>query len=543
MLIGHKYLVIPYNNHMALKKVEFYNGAELVYDINIKLDFFTPEHYAYVDMTEFLGMDLNVIWRTTQSVYEITEGITAEQFGEGSFYLQQIDALPEMQAWEERYRPYIHFTPRYGWMNDPNGLVFADGVYHLFYQHNPTGLDSENMHWGHAVSLDLFHWTHMDDALFPDKNGTIFSGSAVVDRHNLLKLEKSGHSTIVLFYTAAGGTSQISSHAPFTICMAYSTDGGCTFRKYENNPVVPNIVKFNRDPKVVYCPPLKAYVMAIYMENSRYCLLSSENLIDWRAFQSFNLPGSSECPDFYPITLEEEPDRDYWVFCGAGDHYFIGEFTDGKFCSSQPVKLLHYGRSSYAAQTFSGCANRRILRFSWLRTSMPSAPFSGQMSIPTQAHLIRLENELYLCIQPAEEIRQLYRTMQEYANLHLMPERSCVLKIAEDTGKIQSALDLYIEARYSGDATLAIQLLGFEVFCDMGKNQIRCNGCTSPMSILQRQMKLRMIIDKNSVEIFLDEGEFYISSDVLCDYQLNRLILTVSRELIIKKIKVSALRL
>lgn len=162
------------------------------------------------------------------------------------------------------------------------------------------------MHWGHAVSKDLLSWEEVDVALFPDDMGYIFSGCGIVDKRNLLKVKNSEYDTIVLFYTAAGGTSQLSAEKAFTICMAYSVDNGKTFVKYKRNPIIPNITPLNRDPMVVYCDDLLCYVMVLYLHGSKYCLLRSENLIEWCAFQTIELNLNSECPLLYSLYADND---------------------------------------------------------------------------------------------------------------------------------------------------------------------------------------------------------------------------------------------
>lgn len=239
---------------------------DLIFDFRIKLDFFTCECLAYINVEPYIGRDISIRFFASE---ENIIPIDTQEADAVPFALQQTDEIPKCSNMDNRYRPYIHFTTPYGWLNDPNGLVYADGVYHMFYQHNPAGTERENMHWGHAVSSDLFHWEHLGNALCPDNKGTVFSGSAIADRKNLLCLRKK-ETPLLLFYTAAGGTSRLSEGEPFSICLAYSTDGGRTFERYAGNPLLPNIVKNNRDPKVVWCPPLESYVMALYLEKSQY---------------------------------------------------------------------------------------------------------------------------------------------------------------------------------------------------------------------------------------------------------------------------------
>jgi len=183
------------------------------------------------------------------------------------------------------------------WTNDPNGLVYYKGEYHLFFQHNPTGINWGNMTWGHAVSKDLVHWAQLDNAIERDKLGTIFSGSAVVDWENTSGFGSADEKALVCIYTAAGGSSPESSGQPFTQCIAYSTDGR-KFTKYDKNPVLGNIIGGNRDPKVIWYAGEKKWVMALFIDGDTYAIFESKDLKSWTKLQDIKFPGHGEYPDF-----------------------------------------------------------------------------------------------------------------------------------------------------------------------------------------------------------------------------------------------------
>ena len=201
--------------------------------------------------------------------------------------------------YRESGRPQLHFTARTGWLNDPNGLVYFGGEYHLFFQHNPTGNNWGNMTWGHAVSTDLVTWRHLDNAISPDHLGTIYSGSAVIDHDNTAGFQTGAEAPIVAIYTAAGGSSPESDGQPFTQCLAYSNDRGRSWTKYARNPVLPHVVGENRDPKVIWYAPGQFWVMALFLDGESFALFTSPNLKRWTRTQTLAVPNSGECPDSF----------------------------------------------------------------------------------------------------------------------------------------------------------------------------------------------------------------------------------------------------
>ena len=203
--------------------------------------------------------------------------------------------------YSEKFRPQFHFTPAQGWTNDPNGLILYKGEYHLFFQHNPFGTEWGNMTWGHAISRDLVHWKQLPNALEPDPRGTIFSGSGVVDENNTAGLEAGEEKTLIVFYTAAGGTSPESKGQPFTQSMAYSSDRGRHWTKFAGNPVVPHMAGENRDPKVVWHAPSQQWIMVLYLEGATFRFLASPNSKSWTVLHDITVPGCEECPDFFEM--------------------------------------------------------------------------------------------------------------------------------------------------------------------------------------------------------------------------------------------------
>src|SRR5579871_2097633 len=283
--------------------------------------------------------------------------------------------------YDETYRPQFHFSPQRNWMNDTNGLVYYRGNYHLFFQHNPVGIEWGNMTWGHAVSKDLVHWEQLPDALTPDALGTIFSGSAVQDAENTAGFGRGRNSTLVALYTAAGGTSDASKGQPFTQCLAYSTDGGRVWTKYERNPVLKHLRGENRDPKVVWYGPTRRWIMALYLDGEDFALFSSPDLKTWSHLQDLKLSGGSECPDFFEMPVQGDANRRKWVFTAANGHYLVGDFDGNRFTPEAGPLAADYGANFYAGQTYSDIPanDGRRIQIAWMSGGRyPEMPFNQQ---------------------------------------------------------------------------------------------------------------------------------------------------------------------
>ena len=299
------------------------------------------------------------------------------------------------------YKPSLHFTPSYGWMNDPNGLVYHDGIYELYYQHNPRGIDWNCMTWGHARGTDLLHWEDLGDVLEPDENGLMFSGCAIRNDRGLLGLPEDA---LLFFYTAAGHSSRESKGKPYTIRLAYSTDGGNTLIKKdgicEAGEIMETLAAENRDPKVFWHEESGAYILVLWIENNDFGIWRSEDLEQFTMTQRVTLESGYECPDLFrlPVISTKEGGRETgeekWVFWTAHGYYYVGSFDGYEFhqeqerrCASQmgPDVVL-----PYAAQTFSG--PEKVLSVSWLRTKCVGGRTTGMMSIPKEFSLIRNKN-------------------------------------------------------------------------------------------------------------------------------------------------------
>ena len=410
--VDRNLLIFPVKESGALKQVRILlDGAPLTY-FDIPIDEEDPkpdgprDFYGEFPVFSYTGKEITV------------EGDVPESF------------LEEVQLTDEPYlapsaRPAAHFTPDHGWMNDPNGLIFDGEYYHLHFQHNPFGKAWGNMSWGHAVSRDLLHWEQVESVLFPDECGTMWSGSGIVDEQNTLG---HGAGTKVLFYTAvrqegaagpegaagaegvAGSAGTAGSegaeategenggHHTAVQCICYSPDGGRTYHK--DGVIVPTYARLNRDPKVYMYEPGGYYYMVLYLNGSEFAILNSTDLKNWTVTQRIELAPLWECPDLFP--LKDERGDEVWVFMAADGFYYTGYFDGQRFTPMGTVKQGFATAIPYAAQTFYGTPDRRIL-LPWLRLKDPEKPYTGAMGLPRELSLRTLENGPELVLSPIRE--------------------------------------------------------------------------------------------------------------------------------------------
>ncbi len=397
----------------------------------------------------------------------------------------------------EPYRPQFHFTAQKGWLNDPNGLVYYKGMYHLFFQHNPFGIEWGNMTWGHAISTDLIHWKQIEHALLPDSMGTMFSGSAVVDWHNTAGFQTGESPALVLIYTAAGGTSPESEGKPFTQCLAYSNDGGNTFTKFNGNPVLPEIAPENRDPKVIWHESSQQWIMALYLQGDEFALLSSPNLKEWTLLQRLNLPGCIECPDFFELPLEGNPDTSRWIFMAANGQYLLGKFDGHLFEAESDLIPSDWGKNFYATQTFSDIPDRRRIQIAWMRGgAYPGMPFNQQMSFPCELQLKETPEGLRICRRPVREIEILWEDSIEW-NAVLLDQEENLLPVPSS-----SACDAEIQLEAGNANLITVIVNDLPITWNVHEHRLDVLDCSAPLPPDTGTLDLRLLIDKTSIEVF-----------------------------------------
>ena len=446
-----------------------------------------PDYWVFRDVSGLKG-------KTVTLSYEGSEAALAKVY-------QDDRIAGEEEIYNEKYRPQYHFTTRRGWINDPNGMVFYKGKYHLFYQHNPAEREWENMHWGHAVSTDPLPWEELPVALHPDTIGTIFSGSAVIDYDNTAGYNAKDEPAMVAFYTADHPKSQRQ-------CMAYSLDEGLTFTKYEGNPIIDSYDKWQshdtRDPKVFWYAPGGHWVLVLNERNG-HSIYNSKNLKDW-TFQS-HITGFWECPELFEISVDGNANNKKWVMWGASGTYMVGTF-DGKKFTPETTKLCNLNGSAYAAQVFNNISQEdgRVIKMAWGRISFDDMPFNGCMLLPQEQILKTVNGGLRLVSRPVKEVGQLF--MEAYSGTDLTASQANEIMKRFD-GNDVLRIRATFRLTYSTDAGISYRgqrLVNY----DMNGN--RLNGefyaTEAPGSM---ELDADIYVDRGMVEVYIDGGLYSYS--------------------------------
>ena len=506
--IEHGFLIFPVNTSAAKRRLTFSEDGRIVYYLDIKLDSESPDFYSYVDLKRFIGHTLTLdVDPVTELTFDVADYVDCED------------------SYLENHRPSVHFTAERGWINDPNGLIFHEGKYHMFFQHNPCDISWGNMHWGHAVSDDLLHWAEYDVAMFPDERGTVFSGCAIEDTDGIFGIENGKSPTVLLYYTATGD---------YTQDIAYSNDNLKTIHKL-GMAAVNRIEGENRDPKVVYCKELSAYLMALYLSEDKYALFTSCDLKKWDMIQTLRLDGDNECPDIF--ALDTEKGR-RWVIMGAHGRYNFGKFENGMFVPEQEARSLHYGKSAYAGQTFSGIKDGRVIRVDWDRWGIKASVFCGQMSIPYCLKSVCDEDGFRLAASPVEELKSIYGPAKWYNDLVIGKGKKSTYDLE------RTAYDISFKIRKGFDTPLIITLFGCGITVDPTQGVIQVGDESAPLR-LKGDTDIRIISDKASIEIFADEGRVILSSinkHTVADYSDPTLQLYSEGEICMKNLNLTSLK-
>ncbi|HEX5177196.1 MAG TPA: glycoside hydrolase family 32 protein, partial [Chthoniobacteraceae bacterium] len=441
--------------------------------------------------------------------------ISVDRLPEESRALEQITQSDEFPGGETLYReplrPQIHFSARRGWLNDPNGLTFFKGEYHLFFQHSPFSWNGTLKHWGHAVSRDLVHWTELGDVIDPDELGSIWSGSGVVDWKNSSGLGTADQPPLVLFYTAAGPM--------FTQCLASSIDGR-RITKFAGNPILAQVTHGNRDPKVIWHEGTQRWVMALYVGHEPPANPSGTNKKRRDTIQFFTSAdlkrwsyaseseGYYECPDIFELPVDGNPQKRKWVLTAANTNYQIGTFDGKVFRPETEILPGQRGNGMYAPQTFSDAPDGRRLQIGWGTAAAPGMPFNQMMTFPCQLTLRSTSAGPRLCWQPVMEIQSLRVKTHAFAQQSIAPGNNPLEGVAGEL------IDLRAEFAPGNATGVAFQIHGREVVYDAQKQELICGNKRAALPMIEGRIRLEIIADRLSLEIFGNDGIVYMPMSI-----------------------------
>ncbi|MBE0536965.1 MAG: glycoside hydrolase family 32 protein [Phycisphaerae bacterium] len=487
--LDKRYLNLPVKTGAAKRRMSLIIDGRTVREFEIELADGEPDFWCFVDVAGFAGrqatIKINAVGRDSKGLANIV--CDDKIIGAEDLY-------------REKHRQQFHFSSRRGWLNDSNGLVYYKGEYHLYYQHNPYGWAWGNMHWGHAVSTDLVHWKELPIAIYPHTFGDwAFSGSAVVDTENTAGFKTGDEDVIVAAYTSTGRGE----------CIAFSNDRGRTFAEYEGNPVVKHR---GRDPKVFWYAPGNHWVMAVYHETDgkqTIAFHTSPDLKHWQ-YQSL-IDGFYECPEIFELPVDGNGAKKRWVLYAADGAYMIGSF-DGKTFTPDGGKIcFNYGNCFYASQTFNDMpeSDGRRIQVAWGRIATPGMPFNQCMLFPTELTLCTTDEGIRMFAAPAKEIATLHKLERRWENRTIKPGENI---LADLRGKL-----FHIVAEFEpGDATqVGFNIRGTSIIFDAETHSLICLDKKAPLRAVNGKIRLELLVDRNSIEIFANDGRIYMPMGIV----------------------------
>ncbi|MBV3865816.1 DUF4980 domain-containing protein [Phocaeicola coprocola] len=536
-----KYLLLPVQENAPEGKVNIVvnNELQLGQNINVRLAREKVDYYVPYDISAYAGQDIS---------------IDIQGMPSSSLCWKEIKLSDTFDSSNrETYRPVYHHTPVYGWMNDPNGMFYKDGVYHLYFQYNPYGSMWGNMTWGHSTSTDLTHWTYEGTAIVPDAWGAIFSGSCVVDKDNTAGF---GKGAVVAFYTSAKSTpwGDIQSQS-----MAYSLDNGKTFIKYEYNPILTSTERDFRDPKVFWYAPGKHWVMMLAVGQEMQ-IYSSGNLKEWKKESSFGAMqgahgGVWECPDLVEVAVEGSKEKKWVLICnlnpggpfgGSAAQYFVGSFDGKKFVNESPTqtKWLDWGKDNYATVTWSNAPAGRCIALGWMSNwqyanNVPTTQYRSANTLARDLTLYRAGGELYLKSKPSPEIKKARAEEKKISTFEVKGNYEVASLLADNKGAYE--IEMTIENK--GTSKIDFSLMNEKgekvaMYYDVVRKQFVMDRSASGIVGFSRdfpavtvapvrntdQIHLRLFIDRSSVEAFGEDGEYVMTNLVFPAEPYNRMV-------------------
>ena len=506
-----KYLLLPVQESAEVSNIKVIGGSRQLKTLNVRLannhiDYYVPLCLQEFDDEKGLMLDVHV-----NGTYRTDGGMSTFSCWKNMSFSDTFDMKNR-----EQYRPVYHHTPAYGWMNDPNGMFYKDGVWNLYFQHNPYGSQWENMTWGHSTSTDLVHWKFQGDPVQPDALGTVFSGSAVVDKENSSGF---GKGAVIALYTSAGESQ--------TQSMVYSTDNGKTFTKYEGNPVITSNVPDFRDPHMFWNEDIKKWNM-ILAAGQHMEIYISDNLKDWKLESSFgemygNHGGVWECPDLMKMKVRGTNKEKWMLICninpggpfgGSATQYFIGDFDGHKFtCESKPevTKWMDYGKDHYATVTFDNAPAGRRVAIAWMSNwqyanQVPTLQYRSGNSIPRDLGLFEYKGETYCSVVPSPEMtaarsKKATKSLSESCEMVVNLKGNATITLSNDKGeKVVMLYDAKAET-FSMDRTKSGKMDFSNDF-----------AATTKAPTYGKISQLRIFIDKSSIEVFDAEGKMAMTN-------------------------------
>ncbi|MDQ8180316.1 glycoside hydrolase family 32 protein [Pelagicoccus sp. SDUM812005] len=490
--IDHPIVNLPVDNELPTQRVRLEVEGTTLSEFDIQMGSTEPDFWVPYDLSGHQGKTLEIFFEKTLQQEHAKPYLSQE--------IQNADTV-----YSESLRPQLHFTSKRGWLNDPNGLVYQDGTYHLYYQHNPYGWNWGNMHWGHAVSKDLIHWEELPIALSPPTYGDMaYSGAAVIDKKNTSGFGSPDNPPLVIAYTSTGRGE----------CIAYSLDGGITFQQYEGNPVIEHQ---GRDPKIFWYEQGQHWVMVLYDETLKQTsdgydhhdralqIYTSSDLKSWQ-YQS-KVSEFFECPELFELAVDNDPNHKLWVIYGGNGQYRLGAF-DGKTFTPQTERQLFFKGKFHASQTYNNTPDGRRIQVAWGRgIASPGMPFNQLMLFPCELRLVTTPDGIRMLPRPIEEIELLHGKKHTWTNQ--------VLKtgIPLDTGV--QARELHIKAEFEllGDFDFGLVINGYELKYNALDYYLQ-NAYLRP---IDNKITLEVIVDRTSIEIFGNDGRAYIVDHHISD--------------------------
>lgn len=517
------YLLLPVQEKAEMCNIKVVKNNTQVKALNVRLASNHIDYYVPLDLKQF-GEDAKL-------ALDIHVNGTYRNDGELSGFtcwknMQLSDTFDT--ANREKYRPVYHHTPAWGWMNDPNGMFYKDGVWHLYFQYNPYGSQWENMTWGHSTSTDLIHWTFQGAPIEADAWGTIFSGSAVVDHNNTSGF---GKGAVVAMYTSAGENQ--------TQSIAYSNDNGQTFTKYDGNPVLTSNTPDYRDPHVFWNEDIKRWNM-IMAEGQHMDIYSSADLKEWKLESQFgaeygNHGGVWECPDLVKMKVRGTDQYKWMLLCninpggpfgGSATQYFVGQFDGHKFtCESAPevTKWMDYGKDHYATVTFDNAPDGRRVAMAWMSNwqyanQVPTMQFRSANSVPRDLDLYEYEGQTYCGVTPSPELaaarpKKATKTLTDACEMVVTLKGNATITLANDKGE-QVVMTYDEKSRtFAMDRTKSGQKDFSDDFAAL-----------TVAPVHGKMSQLRLFIDRSSIEAFDADGKMAMTNLVFPTKPYNKVL-------------------